>query len=134
MSGCPGWESVNPACRVGQVLGGAASTVGGDLFSSMAHHFADLANSMVAWLWRQLTVATSIDLTSASIKGDLIATGSIAALITVTLFLVQVIAATLRQEPGGLGRAARGIAVSFLGAGGGATPGRTGWLAASRRR
>ena len=116
MSGCPGWESVNPVCRVGQVLGGAAKSVGGDVFDSIAHSFANVATSMTSWLWHQLDNATSIDLTTASLKSDLIATGAIAALVTFALFLIQVIASTLRQEPGGLVRAVRGLGTAFIGA------------------
>lgn len=116
MSGCPGWESVNPVCRAGEVLGGAAKSVGGDVFSSIAHSFANVATSMTSWLWHQLDNATSIDLTTASLKSDLIATGAIAALVTFALFLIQVIASTLRQEPGGLVRAVRGLGIAFIGA------------------
>ena len=116
MSGCSGWDAVNPVCRAGQVVGGVAGSVGDDLFATIAHHFADAADSMVTWVWGQLDAATSIDLLSASIKGDLIATGAIAGLITFALFLVQIIASVIRQDPGGLGRAVRGLAVAFLGA------------------
>lgn len=116
MSGCSGWDSVNPLCRAGQLLGGAASAAGNDIFGAIAHHFADAANAMVTWLWSQLNAATSIDLMSANIKSDLIATGAIAALVTFALFLIQVIASVLRQDPGGLGRAARGLGVAFIGA------------------
>jgi hypothetical protein len=71
---------------------------------------------MTSWLWQQLNTATSVDLTTASIKTDLVATGSIAAIVTFALFLIQIITSTLRQEPGGLGRAVRGLGVAFIGA------------------
>jgi hypothetical protein len=116
VSGCSGWNSVNPICRATQLLGGAGKAVGEDIFDSIAHHFANVANSAVTWLWQQLGEATSIDLTSPNIKSDLIATGSIAALVTFTLFLIQVIASVLRQDPGGLGRGVRGLGISFIGA------------------
>jgi type IV secretion system protein TrbL len=116
MAGCSGWDTVNPACQLGQVASGAASTVGDDIFGAIAHHFADAASSMVGWLWTQLNAATSIDLTSADIKSDLIATGAIAGLVAFALFLIQVIASVLRQDPGGLGRAVRGLGVAFIGA------------------
>ena len=116
MSGCPGWQSVNPLCRVGQALGGAAKAAGNDIFGSIADYFAGVANGAVSWLWSQLNEATSIDLASPGIKSDLIATGAIALLITFALFLIQVIAAALRQDAGGLGRGVRGLAVSFIGA------------------
>ena len=116
MSGCAGWESVDPLCRAKQVLGDAGKAVGQDVFSAIAHYFAGVADSAVSWLWQQLNIATSIDLTAPNIKSDLIATGAIAALVTFTLFLIQVIASALRQDPGGLGRAVRGLGVAFIGA------------------
>jgi hypothetical protein len=116
MAGCTGWQSVNPACQVGHLLGNAAKGVGQDVFSSIAHYFAKVASAMTSWLWRELDAATSIDLTTTSIKTDLIATGAIAALVTFALFLIQVIASVLRQDPGGLVRAVRGLGVAFIGA------------------
>jgi hypothetical protein len=113
---CHGWNVVNPICQVGSVIGGAAKSVGNDIFKSIAHYFADVAKDAVNWLWHQLNVATSIDLTAPNIKADLIATGSIAAVIAFALFLIQVITAALRQQAGDLGRAVRGLGVSFIGA------------------
>ena len=116
MSGCPGWEAVNPLCRAGEALGNAGKSIGNDMFGSIADYFAGAANTATAWLWRQLNIATSVDLTTTSVKNDLIATGAIAAIVTFALFLVQVIASVLRQDSGGLGRAVRGIGVAFIGA------------------
>jgi hypothetical protein len=107
---------VNPICQAGQLVGGAAKNIGEDAFSAIANYFAKAASAMTGWLWHQLDSAASIDLTSTSIKSDLIATGAIAALVAFALFLIQVISSTLRQDPGGLGRAARGLGVAFLGA------------------
>jgi type IV secretion system protein TrbL len=116
MSGCSGWNAVNPLCRAGEILGSAGKAVGNDIFGAIADYFAGVANSAVSWLWKQVSVATSIDLTATSIKTDLVATGSIAAIVTFALFLIQVIASTLRQDPGGLGRAVRGLGIAFIGA------------------
>lgn len=116
MPGCGGWETVDPVCRAKQVLGGAVGTVGSDVFNSIAHHFADAATSAVSWLWKQLNTATSINLADHAVRTDVIATGAIAGVVTFALFLVQIIASTLRQDPGGLVRAVRGLAVSFIGA------------------
>jgi type IV secretion system protein TrbL len=116
MSGCAGWQSVNPLCRAGQVVGGAAKSIGNDVFNSIAQYFAGVASAAVTWLWQQLNIATAIDLTSPGIRADLLATGTIAGLITTTLFLVQLIGSVLRQEPGGLGRGVRGLGICFIGA------------------
>jgi hypothetical protein len=116
VSGCPGWQSVNPLCRVGQVVGSGAKSVANDIFSSIAHHFANAASACVSWLWQQLDQATAVNLSSPGIKSDLLATGSIAALVSFALFLIQVLAAAVRQQPGALITAVRGLGVAFLGA------------------
>lgn len=116
MAGCDGWDSVNPLCQADHVLGNAATAAGSDAFTSIADYFARLATSAVSWLWSQLDDAASIDLGSAGIERDLLATGAIAAIITFGLFLIQVIGSTLRQDGRGLGRGVRGLAVSFVGA------------------
>ncbi|MBO0732228.1 MAG: hypothetical protein J2P57_23410, partial [Acidimicrobiaceae bacterium] len=112
MSGCPGWESVNPVCRGKQLLGGAAN----DVFSSIANYFGKAAGAAVKWLWEQIESATAVSLTGPGLKTDLEASGAVAALIATCLFLIQLIASMLRQEPGGLLRAVRGLGVAFIGA------------------
>jgi type IV secretion system protein TrbL len=116
MSGCSGLNAVNPMCRIGQLIGGAGKAVGEDVFNSIAHYFAGVAGAAVSWLWQQLNQATSIDLTTPAIKSDLIATGSIAALVTFALFVIQLIASAIRHDFGGLGRAVRGLGIAFIGA------------------
>jgi len=71
--------------------------------------------STTTWLWDQIDSATSLDLSSPDLAKELAATAAIAAVLCLGLFLIQVITATLRREPGGLGRAVRGLFVSFLG-------------------
>jgi hypothetical protein len=48
------------------------------------------------------------------VNKDLIANGAIAAVLCTALFLIQVITATLRREPGGLMRAVRGVGIAFV--------------------
>lgn len=116
MAGCAGLNAINPFCQGGQLLGGAAKSVGTSIFDSIAHDFANVASSAVKWLWNQLNTSTSLDLGAPEIHTDLVATGAIAGLVAFALFLMQVIGSVLRQEPGGLGRALRGLGVAFIGA------------------
>jgi type IV secretion system protein TrbL len=109
-----GVNCVVPA--VGSLAGKAVSGVGDDVFSSIAQHFTQVASEATIWLWTQLNEATSVDLTNKGLQTDLVATGTIAALVTLALFLVQVIASAVRQDMGGLGRAVRGLGVGFIGA------------------
>lgn len=103
--GCPGAVAKS-------VVGSAADSV----FKSIAKDFGTAAANACTWLWGQLSSATTIDLTSAGIKTDLLATGAIAVIICMGLFVIQVLASALRQDMSGLGRAARGLPIAFIGA------------------
>ncbi len=115
MSGCSGLQAVNPLCQAGQLLAGAASTVATSAFDGVAREFGSVASGAVTWLWAQVSEATAINLTSQGIETILVATGAIATVIAMLLFLIQVIVSALRREPGGLGRAVRGLVVAFIG-------------------
>ena len=103
------------ASAAGHAVGDAASSAANSVFSSFANSFASAATSAAGWLWGQLDAATSVDVTSKSVQSDLVATGAIALLIAFALFLIQVIASAIRQDLAGLGRAARGLGVAFIG-------------------
>ncbi|WAX55126.1 hypothetical protein M6B22_11195 [Jatrophihabitans cynanchi] len=118
MSGC----SINPLSwgqcvtgALGHVIGGAGKAIAGGVFDSIAHAFATAASGAVNWLWRQIGSATAIDLSSRSMGTLYGIAAGIGVLIALGLFAVQVIACAVRQDFGGLGRAARGVAVSSLG-------------------
>ena len=109
---CDGVQALNPIC---QALSGGATAVADTAFSHIAGFFGNAALSMTTWLWDQIGSATSLDLRSPQLAKELEATTAIAAVLCMGLFLIQVITSTLRHEPAGLGRAARGLLVSFLG-------------------
>jgi hypothetical protein len=106
---CTGVRMLDPRCQI--------SSVADDAFSKIANSFAAAAAGAVNWLWTQLNTATSVDLASAGVRRDMLATGAIAVILCLALFLVQVITATVRREPGGLSRAVSGLGVAMLGSG-----------------
>jgi type IV secretion system protein TrbL len=107
---CTGIHVLDPICQGGSLGGHFAD----DAFSKMAHSFGDAAASSVNWLWRQLNEATTINLNSAGIAKDLVATGAIAGILCTGLFVIQVITAALRREPGGLARGVRGLFIAIV--------------------
>jgi hypothetical protein len=107
---CHGINAVNPVCRIRQ----AATDATHDAFSNIAGWFAQAASKATTWLWDELGSATSINLDSPHLGTDLEVTGAIAAGLCLGLFLLQVITATLRREPGALGRAVKGLLVALL--------------------
>jgi len=103
---CPGWSNLDPRCHL--------KDIADDAFTKMARSFASAAGDASDWLWKQIDQATTVNLSSPGINKDLIATGAIALVLCTALFLIQVITAALRREPGGLVRAVRGLGVATI--------------------
>jgi hypothetical protein len=95
----------------------AAKSVAGDAFSSIAHDFGQAADSTINWLWGQLSSATSVQLSGPGFKLDLGIVAAITGVVAVGLFVIQVMTSVLRRDPGGLGRAVRGLVVAFIAGG-----------------
>lgn len=104
--GCPGLSNLDPRCHFNELAKSA--------FTDVARSFATAAGSAADWLWRQVGQATSVNLSSPGINRDLLATGAVALVLCTGLFVVQVITATLRREPGGLVRAVRGLGIATI--------------------
>src|ERR1700733_11110073 len=105
------------ACSITHPLGcvsSAASSVAGDAFSSIAHDFAKAADSAINWLWGQMGSSTAVHLGGAGFNLDLAIVVAITAAVAVGLFMVQVIASTLRRDGSGLARAGKGLVVTFI--------------------
>jgi hypothetical protein len=94
-----------------------AKSAAGDAFSSIAHDFAKTADSAVNWFWGQTSNATAVRLGGAGFNLDLGIVATIAVTVALGLFVIQLIASTLRRDPAGLGRAVKGLVVAFIGAG-----------------
>jgi type IV secretion system protein TrbL len=111
---CDIWDVANPwsDCTPGDLAKGLAN----DAFSGIAKAFGRAAISAAAWLWEQIDAATSLNLKDPALTSEIAVVGGLALIFTMGIFLMQVIASVLLQHPGGLARAVRGLAVSFLGA------------------
>jgi len=111
---CNIWDVANPwsDCTPGDLAKGLAN----DAFSGIAKAFGQAAISAAAWLWEQIDAAASLNLKDPALTSEIAVVGGLALIFTMGIFLMQVIASVLLQHPGGLARAVRGLAVSFLGA------------------
>jgi type IV secretion system protein TrbL len=107
----------DPVGCVGDVVGGAARSVADSAFSAIAHDFGDAADSVVNWLWRQISAATAVSLGGRGFAAEIAITAAIAATVGVGIFVLQVTVATVRHEPGGLARAGRGLLIAFVAGG-----------------
>jgi len=95
----------------------AAQSVAADAFGSIARDFGDAAQTVIGWLWSQLSSATAIRLGGAGFDADLAIVATISATVAVGLFVVQVISSALRRDPGGLVRAGKGLVIAFIAGG-----------------
>jgi hypothetical protein len=97
--------------------GNIAKSVAGDAFDSIAKSFGNAAQSATQWLWAQINTATAIHLGGQGFSTVVGIVAAIAGTVAVALFVVQIIQSVLRREPGGLGRAFKGLLVAFIAGG-----------------
>ena len=97
--------------------GSVAQSVAGDAFDSIAKSFGNAAQSATQWLWTQINSATAIQVGGQGFSTVVAIVAAIAGTVAVALFAVQIIQSVLRREPGGLGRAFKGLLVAFIAGG-----------------
>ncbi len=112
---CDGIFSLSPVCVATTAAVGLPSAIADSAFSHMAGAFGVTAGNAASWLWQQLDEATALDLSSPALLTEIAAAGSIAVVLCLALFTIQVITGALRRDPGALGRAFSGLVVSFVG-------------------
>lgn len=98
-------------------VGDVARSVAGDAFSAIARDFGRAAAATVDWLWGQLSQASAVHLGGTGFHLDLAIVAAISGVVAVGLFAIQVVASALRRDPGGLGRAVKGLVVAFIAGG-----------------
>ncbi len=108
-------NSLNPICDVAEAIGSLGSTVTSSVFNSVASAFGNTADSAINWLWQQLSTSTSISLGGANFELDRGIVVSIAAVVCLGLFVIQVTLSALKHDAGGIGRALRGLVIATVG-------------------
>ena len=110
---CSKW---NPVCDVGEVVGAVGSHVAGSVFKEVAQAFGDAAAKVTEWMWTVIAQTTRVDLTGGWFHSTLGITSTLAGVIIVAIFVLELIKAVLRREPGALARAGVGVGAGVLGA------------------
>ena len=108
-------NSLNPICAVAESIGSLGSTVTSSVFSSVASAFGNTADSAINWLWQQLSSSTTVSLSGPNFELDLGIVVSIAAVLCLGLFVVQMALSALKHDAGGIGRALRGLVIATVG-------------------
>jgi len=112
---CSGVNLSNPICLVVRSIGSLGSSVTSSVFSSVATAFGNTADSAINWLWSQMSTSTSVSLGGPGFALDLGLVTSIAAVLCIGLFIIQLVTSALKRDGGGVGRALRGLAIATLG-------------------
>ena len=108
----------NPLNWLTGALGGAAKSLAGDAFESIAKDFASAAGKASTWLWQQIGSSTAVSLGGPGFDRLLAIVMGIAVVVGMGLFVVQIITSVLRRDTAGLARAGKGLLVAFLGGAG----------------
>lgn len=108
-------NKLNLLCDGLGLVGRVGSSVSNSVFSSIASAFGNTAESAINWLWRQLSSSTSVSLGGANFELDLGLVVSIAVVICLGLFVIQMAISALRRDAGGVGRALRGLVIATVG-------------------
>lgn len=109
-------SKIDVGCEALELVGHVGSSVATSVFSSIASAFGNTADSAINWLWQQLSSSsTSISLGGANFELDLGIVVSIAAVLCLGLFVIQMAVSALRRDASGIGRALRGLVIATVG-------------------
>jgi len=108
-------SKIDIACDVGQIIGHVGSSVTTSVFASVASAFGNTADSAINWLWQQLSSSTTVSLGGANFELDLGIVVSIAVVLCLGLFVIQMAVSALRRDAGGIGRSLRGLVIATVG-------------------
>jgi len=106
---------LTPACLPAGVAGTLAGMAATSILDALADSFARAVGTVLDATFTAISTATTVDLTASYVARNVQVLTSVALVIIVGLFVVQVTAAALRREPGGLGRAVTGAGAAVLG-------------------
>lgn len=114
----------NPACAgpldplcdvVGGVAGSVTSAGSGFVLDALGRAFVDAAESVTRIALAALDTGTRVDLGADWFRANVAVIAAVTVPVVLGLLVAQVITSVLRREPGGLARAAVGLAKAFVG-------------------
>jgi hypothetical protein len=106
---------LTPACAVAGAAGAVVGTTADSILDGIGQTFAKGAEAVLTAVFDAIGGATRVDLGVSYVTRNAAAMTSVALVIVVGLFVVQVVTAAIRQEPKGLSRAVVGAGVAVLG-------------------
>ena len=106
---------LTPACAAAGAAGAVIGSTADGILDGIGQTFAKGAEAVLTAVFDAIGGATHVDLGASYVTRNMAAMASVALVIVVGLFVVQVVVAVIRQEPGGLARAVVGAATAVLG-------------------
>lgn len=106
---------IQAGCIVPDAASGIAGVASSSVLGSIGDSFARGAKTVLDAVFGLITTTSTVDLTAGYVTRNAAALGSVALVLIVGLFVVQVVGAVVRQQPGGLFRAVTGAAIAILG-------------------
>lgn len=101
---------IQAGCIVPDAASGIAGVASSSALGSIGYSFARGAETV----FELITTTSTVDLTASYVTRNAAALASVALVLIVGLFVVQVVGAVIRQQPGGLVRAVAGAAPAVL--------------------
>jgi hypothetical protein len=109
------------ACDAADAAGGVVGAATGSVLSAMGESFGRAAGAVLDAVFGLISSATRVDLGAGYVTSNAATLSTVALVVAVGLFVVQVVGSAVRGEPGGLGRAVVGAGVAVIGAAAAAT-------------
>lgn len=106
---------ISPACVAAGAAGTVVGTTADSILDTIGQTFAKGAEAVLAAVFDAIGGATRVDLGASYVTRNAAAMASVALVIVVGLFVIQVVTAAIRLEPRGLSRAVVGAGVAVLG-------------------
>jgi hypothetical protein len=107
---------VDPVCDVNSVIGTVGAQVAGSVFDQTAQSFADAAAKLTTWMWSVITATTTVSLSGGWFSSTLGLTTTLAGVLIVAIFVLELTRAALRRDAGALTRATVGVGAGILAA------------------
>src|SRR5829696_5036841 len=106
---------LSPACLAVDGASQLTGVAGDTLLNAVATRFAEATRSVMEATYEAIATTTTVDLSAGYVRENAAALASAALVVVVGLFVIQVIGAAVRQEPGGLMRAVSGAGLAVVG-------------------
>ncbi len=106
---------VTAGCAITDGAPNLAGWAAGNVLTAMGDAFAHAAETILNAVFSTITATTTVDLSAAYVTRNFAALASVGLVLVVGLFVMQVVTAAVRREPGGLVRALTGAGIAVLG-------------------